>query len=67
MMTVSFQEGVAWDCDPMALVYVEPYDIDLDEEDAASDWQILALDRFGDRTITYGDEGKPPRSAIYFC
>lgn len=41
----------AWDCDLFADVYVEPYDLDIDEEDAEGDWQIIALDRFADRNI----------------
>jgi len=42
-------EGVAWDCN----LFFQPenidYDVDIDEE--SDDWQILALDRFADRTI----------------
>ncbi len=43
----------AWDCDPEALLPVEDYDADLDYEDAESDWQVLALDRFGDRLVRW--------------
>jgi len=43
-------DGEAWDCDPDAIVIVEPYDVGLDEEDS-DDWQVIALDRFGDRMV----------------
>lgn len=41
----------AWDCDP----HWEPealgiYD-DLDEEQDDTDWQVIVLDRFGDRLV----------------
>lgn len=41
----------AWDCDLFANVTVNHYDLDIDEEDDKSDWQIIALDRFYDRQI----------------
>ena len=43
--------GVAWDCDPDAMIFPEPYDAELNEEDDQGDWQVLALDRFGDRSV----------------
>ena len=45
---------VAWDCDPDAIVPAEPYDEGLDDEDAESEWQVIALDRFGDRLVNNG-------------
>lgn len=27
------------------------YDLELDEEDDTSDWQVIVLDRFGDRLV----------------
>lgn len=44
-----YSEG--WDCDPNAIVAVDPYDLDLDEEEDETDWQVLVLDRFGDRSV----------------
>lgn len=44
-------DGEAWDCDPDAQVIVEPYDLGLDEEDDEGDWQVIVLDRFGDRMV----------------
>ena len=41
----------AWDCDLFTEVTVDDYDLDIDEEDDESDWQIIALDRFYDRQI----------------
>lgn len=41
----------AWDCNPEFLPIDEGYDLDLDEEDSTSDWQVIALDRFGDRLV----------------
>lgn len=41
----------AWDCDPFTRLSADPYDLELDEEDSESDWQVLALDRFGDRMV----------------
>ena len=43
--------GCAWDCDPSFDPIDEAYDLDLDEEDDEGDWQVLALDRFGDRAV----------------
>lgn len=40
-----------WDCNPDAQVVVEDYDEGLDYEDDEGDWQVLALDRFGDRSV----------------
>lgn len=42
-------EGVAWDCNLFFRPENIDYDVDIDEE--SDDWQILALDRFADRTI----------------
>ena len=43
--------GEAWDCD----IFFQPEELDqyfdIDLEDAESDWQIIALDRFADRII----------------
>lgn len=39
----------AWDCDPFAEVEIEALDEGLDEE--SDDWQVLVLDRFGDRLV----------------
>ena len=44
----------AWDCDPEALLFGDSPDMDLDEEDDTGDWQVLVLDRFGDRTVWPG-------------
>lgn len=44
--------SVAWDCDPDAMIFVEDYDADLDETNDTTDWQVLVLDRFGDRMVT---------------
>lgn len=41
----------AWDCDLFSEVFVEDYDLDIDEEDASGDWQVIALDRFYDRNF----------------
>jgi len=41
----------AWDCDPLATVECDPYDLGLDLEDGEGDWQVLALDRYGDRMV----------------
>lgn len=41
----------AWDCDPDAALHVDAYDLELDEEADETDWQVLVLDRFGDRTV----------------
>lgn len=42
---------IAWDCDPFMIMPVETYDLELDEEEDETDWQVLVLDRFGDRTV----------------
>lgn len=48
--------GVVWGRDPSMLLVVDAYDLDLDEEDDEGDWQVLALDRFGDRvTVGYAN------------
>ena len=44
-------ETVAWDCDLFTEVFMEAYDIDLEEEDDEGDWQVIALDRFYDRQV----------------
>jgi hypothetical protein len=49
---INRDETLAWDCDPFFIPDEEPYDLDLDDEDAFSDWQVLVLDRFGDRMVT---------------
>ena len=41
----------AWDCDPDFQPILETVDLDLDEEDDEGDWQVLVLDRFGDRLV----------------
>jgi hypothetical protein len=46
-----FEMRSAWDCDPDTLVSVDEYDAGLDETDDTGDWQVLALDRFGDRNV----------------
>ena len=48
----------AWDCDLFTDVTIEPYDIDIDYEDDEGDYQILALDRFADRSITDSLKGR---------
>jgi hypothetical protein len=40
-----------WDCDPFLTAIVDEYDLELDFTDDCGDWQVLALDRFGDRSI----------------
>ena len=41
----------AWDCDIFFIPPNEEYDLDINYEDDTGDWQILVLDRFGDRTV----------------
>lgn len=41
----------AWDCDPHADMLIVSYDADLDEEEDETDWQVIVLDRFGDRMV----------------
>jgi hypothetical protein len=41
----------AWDCDPLFVPEPLDYDLDLDEEDDAGDWQVIILDRFHDRLV----------------
>lgn len=48
----------AWDCDPDALVALDDDMAELDEEEAETDWQVLALDRFGDRLVTGSLQGR---------
>lgn len=43
--------ATAWDCDPDFQPILETVDLDLDEEDDTGDWQVLALDRYGDRLV----------------
>lgn len=43
--------GKAWDCDIFFVAEPLDYDLDLDYEDDEGDWQVLALDRFGDRMV----------------
>lgn len=40
---------VAWDCNLFFVPESLDYDLDIDYE--SDDWQIIALDRFGDRFI----------------
>jgi hypothetical protein len=40
-----------WDCDPFMTAIVDNYDLELDFTDDCGDWQVIALDRFGDRGI----------------
>lgn len=54
----------AWDCDPEAEVSAEEYDAGLDEEDDEGDWQVLALDRFGDRIVNPGLETRCDEFAV---
>jgi len=49
--------GCAWDCNPDIEWIDEPYDLDLDETMDETDWQVLVLDRFGDRTVNPCIEG----------
>ena len=42
----------AWDCDPDMYFEDMSYDLELDEEDDTSDWQVIVLDRFGDRLVS---------------
>ena len=44
-------QAQGWDCDPFAIVHVDYVDDDLDLEASYTDWQVLALDRFGDRNV----------------
>lgn len=46
-----FDTQLAWDCDPDAIIVIEEYDHGLDDTDGNGDWQVLALDRFGDRNV----------------
>ncbi len=41
----------AWDCDPTFVPIDESVELDLDMEDDEGDWQVLVLDRFGDRLV----------------
>lgn len=45
------ENSAGWDCDPNAVILVEPYDLGLDEEEDDTDWQVIVLDRFGDRMV----------------
>lgn len=42
----------AWDCDLFFVPPKENFDLDIDLEDSTGDWQVLALDRFGDRYVS---------------
>lgn len=44
-------QNEAWDCDPLFVAEDLSYDLDLDEEDDEGDWQVIVLDRFGDRMV----------------
>lgn len=50
-MTYDEDYSEGWDCDPDAVVACDSYDEGLDETDDTGDWQVLALDRFGDRNV----------------
>jgi len=41
----------AWDCSPDFQPEDLSYDLDLNEEGDETDWQVLVLDRFGDRLV----------------
>jgi hypothetical protein len=41
--------GEAWDCDLFFVPECLDYDLELDEEEG--DWQVIVLDRFGDRLV----------------
>jgi hypothetical protein len=41
----------AWDCDPFFIHEECGVFSDIDEEDDEGDWQIVVLDRFGDRLV----------------
>ncbi len=45
-------ETTAWDCDIFFVPEALDYDLEIDYE--SDDWQVLALDRFGDRMIERG-------------
>lgn len=45
------EQQEAWDCNPDMIFVPETVDLDLDDEDAEGDWQVLCLDRFGDRMV----------------
>lgn len=45
------EQNVAWDCNPDMVFVDESYDLDLNYEDDTGYWQVLALDRFGDRNV----------------
>lgn len=49
---IGYSERAAWDCDPDMVFADEAYDLDLDDTDDTGDWQVLVLDRFGDRMVT---------------
>lgn len=52
MDTTDHQEPqTAWDCDPTMIFENMDYDLDLNEEDDTGDWQVMVLDRFGDRMV----------------
>jgi len=45
-------ETNAWDCDPFFIPENMSDEIDLDVDDSAdSDWQVIALDRWGDAKL----------------
>lgn len=47
----SENSGEAWDCDLFFVSECLDYDLGLDEEDDEGDWQVIVLDRFGDRLV----------------
>ena len=51
MQHFNHDESCAWDCDPFFVPEPMAYDLDLDEEDDEGDWQVIVLDRFGDRMV----------------
>ena len=50
---MNYDDTQAWDCDLFFVPPNEDYMLDIDEEDSEGDWQIIVLDRFGDRLVTY--------------
>lgn len=49
--SIDVERETAWDCDPHVTFEDQAYDAGLDEEDDEGDWQVIALDRFGDRMV----------------
>ena len=51
LSTWDIDPTVAWDLDPFFIFPEESYDMELDETEDETDWQVLVLDRFGDRMV----------------